>query len=158
MATLTIRDSLDSIRAILAELMQGPDPGSPWILNAGDEGLLANLRRLTPAQAQRTPIEGRASIAGHANHVLFHLGLLNRAMKGENSFAGADWKGSWILGEIDAKAWREMIDGIERAADAYRSHLSEPFEYDPIALTGSLASVVHIGYHFGAIRQLMGLV
>ena len=68
MATLTIRDSLDSIRAIVAELMQGPDPGSPWILNAGDEGLLANLRRLTPDQAQRSPIQGRASIAGCRLH------------------------------------------------------------------------------------------
>lgn len=79
-------------------------------------------------------------------------------MKGENAFADADWKGSWKIKELDEKEWSALISDIDAAIVEAVGHLSGPFEYDQISLTGTLAFAVHIGYHLGEIKQLIALL
>ena len=158
MAELTIRNAIDSVKTLLKELFFGPDKDAVWVINPTDQGLLSLLQGVTHDQANRTLIKGRAGIAGHANHILFHLGLINRSMKGENAFANADWEGSWKIGELNGKEWSTLISDIRAAVVEAAGHLSDPFEYDQIALTGTLALAVHIGYHLGEVKQLMALL
>jgi hypothetical protein len=158
MPELTLKNTIDSIATLLKELFLGPDTNGVWVINSSDSGLLPLLGKIDHAQASRVLIEGRSGISGHASHLLFHLGLINRALKGENAFANADWKGSLKRVVRDEKEWRGLLDELNDALKNTMKNLSEPFEYDQIALTGTIALAVHVGYHFGAIRQLMGLL
>jgi len=145
-------------RTLLRELLFGPSGDEIWIINREDKGLIGQLRALSAAQASRELIPGRASIAGHANHVVFHLGLLNRALRGENSFAGADWAGSWKTGVMTEERWQAVLSDIERQTDTWLSVLEKELDWDPLGLTGTFAGLAHVAYHFGAVRQLVGLL
>jgi hypothetical protein len=158
MSDLTLNNAIDSIAALLKELFLGPDANGVWVINSNDSGLLPLLGKIDHAQAIRILIEGRSSIAGHASHLLFHLGLINKARRGENAFANADWKGSLKRVVRDEKEWQGLLYELNDALKETMRNLAEPFEYDKISLTGTLALAVHVGYHFGAIRQLMGLL
>ena len=146
---------LGALQTLLAELFDGPAPDSSWVLHrgAGTE-LFVMLRGLSAKQASATPVPGRSTIAGHANHLRFSLELLNRWTRGENPFMDADWQGSWRVQTVSDEEWRDLLAALRAEADAWRDAVVAPREWEPIALTGALASAAHVAYHLGAIRQL----
>jgi hypothetical protein len=78
---------LAPVRALFDEIAYGAAPKSGWILNGGDQGLLAALDRLDARQASAAPVNGGATIAAHVNHVRYALELLNRWQRGEDPYA-----------------------------------------------------------------------
>lgn len=139
---------------IFGELIHGtPEVGPSFVLNPGDSGLLASLERMSAEDASSAP-NGGASVAAHAEHLRYGFSMLNRAEPGANPYAEADWTRAWTMGTVSSDEWRARLESLRREAESWMSELATPREVDPIAMTGILASVVHLAYHIGAMRQI----
>lgn len=146
----------DALRTVLDEILEGPrDPRETWVVsNKADSGVVGTLRTLTAEAAQR-PGSGSTTVAAHAAHLEFSLALANRALRGEDPYAGADWVGSWRLDVVDEAGWQALVDGLALEAGRLQEALSGGVDADdPPALMGAIALVAHSAYHLGAIRQL----
>lgn len=139
---------------VLGELLDGAGPDTGWALNPGDRGLLASLDGL-PASAANARPGGRSSIAAHVDHLRYGLQLMNRWAGGEkNPFADADYSASWRKQEVSDGGWRELRDQLAQEARAWLVIAQQPRDVTDDELTGIVASIVHLAYHLGAIRQI----
>lgn len=142
-----------SMKRLFSELVAGPSGGG-YVLNTGDEGLLRSLDKLTAADASRA-VNGGATIAAHTQHLRYGLSLMNRwAADGGDPFTDAAWDAAWSLTAVDAQAWQDIRDGLRAETERWQHTLGTPRDATGIELTGMIASVVHLAYHLGAIRQI----
>ena len=141
------------LATLFAELVDGISGGGAYVLNSGDAGLLASLERMSAGDASASSAGG-ATVAAHADHIRYGLSLMNRWALGENPFKSADWAASWRIGAVSDEQWREVRDGLKRETDAWRTTLEAPREVHEKELTGMISSIVHLAYHFGAVRQI----
>ncbi len=141
--------------AILEELVGGAaEGGGAFTLNSGDVGLLRSLDTLSAADASRS-LDGGATVAAHVQHLRYGLGLMSRwAEQGGNPFADAKWDEAWHVSVVDSERWTEIRDGFRREVSRWHVHLSTTRSLSLVELQGLLASVVHLAYHLGAIRQI----
>jgi hypothetical protein len=148
-------DVTSAMTRLFTELVDGAaGQGGAFILNSGDPGLLRSLDQLSAADASRSVNEG-ATIAAHAQHVRYGLSLMNRwATGGSDPFANARWDEAWKTTVVDASAWQEIRDGLGDEAHQWLTILSSPRQVSDVELTGMMASVAHLAYHLGAIRQI----
>jgi hypothetical protein len=144
-----------SLANLWSELVEGAHkPGNAFVLNSGDAGILKSLDALSAAAASRSVNEG-ATIAAHVQHVRYGLTLMNRwAREGGNPFADAKWDEAWKTGAVDAVQWAEIRSGLAEEARRWAEALRTPRQVEAIELTGMIASIVHLAYHLGAIRQI----
>jgi hypothetical protein len=144
-----------ALTRLFSELVDGTSgQGGAFILNSGDLGLLRSLDKVSPADASRAA-NGGATIAAHAQHLRYGLSLMNRwASSGGNPFADATWDEAWKISEVDESGWKEIRDGLRLEAHRWLTALSTPREVSAVELTGMIASVAHLAYHLGAIRQI----
>jgi len=140
---------------LFSELVDGAaTDGGAFILNSGDVGLLQSLDKLSAADASRAVNDG-ATIAAHAQHVRYGLSLMNQwASAGGNPFANAKWDEAWRTRTVDAAAWDEIRSGLRDEAHRWLLVLKSRSEALEVELTGMTASVAHLAYHLGAIRQI----
>jgi hypothetical protein len=140
---------------LFSELVNGAtDSGGAFVLNSGDIGLLRSLDRIAAADASSS-VNGGATIAAHALHVSFGLSLMNRwAHEGGNPFADAKWDDAWKTTTVSDAEWAEIHRGLRDEAHRWLSVLRSPREVAEAEMLGMLASVSHLAYHFGAIRQI----
>ena len=139
---------------LFAELVDGVDAGGAFILNTGDAGLLRSLDRIPAGDASRSVNDG-ATIAAHVQHLRYGLSLMNRwASEGGNPFANAKWDEAWKVSAVDDAAWAEIRDGLRTEAQRWSQALKSPRDVAEVELTGMVASVAHLAYHLGAIRQI----
>jgi hypothetical protein len=141
---------------LFAELVNGaPDTaGGAFILNTGDAGLLRSLDTLSAADASRSSLGG-ATIAAHAQHVRYGLSLMNRwAEHGGNPFADAKWDAAWKISSVDDATWSEIRTGLGDEVRRWLKTLGTPRDAHEIEVTGMVASIAHLAYHLGAIRQI----
>ena len=143
------------IAGLLSELVDGAAPGGDaFILNSGDAGLLRSLDKLDAGEASRST-NGGATIAAHAQHVRYGLSLMNRwATEGGNPFADARWDEAWKISTVDDRRWAEIRSGLGDESHRWLEVLRSPREVMDIELTGMIASIAHLAYHLGAIRQI----
>jgi hypothetical protein len=148
-------ESSPALARLFAELVDGPTGSSgAFILNSGDVGLLRSLDRLSAADASRS-VTGGATIAAHAQHVRYGLSLMNRwASEGGNPFADATWDEAWKITDVDDSAWMEIRKGLQSEARRWLATLSGPRTLTDVEFTGMVASIAHLAYHIGAIRQI----
>ena len=148
-------DSSPALRRLFSELVDGANnPKGGFILNTGDIGLLKSLEKISAADASRSVNDG-ATIAAHAQHVRYGLSLMNQwVTEGGNPFANAKWDEAWKISGVDAAAWEEIRNGLRDEAQRWLTVLSEPREVIDIEFTGLVASIAHLAYHLGAIRQI----
>ena len=139
---------------ILKELVEGAEPGACWVLNAQDPGLLASLNRLSAEEASAIPSGGGASIAAHVDHLRYGLELLNRWSAGENPFVNADYSASWGRLTVSKEDWASRLEALHSEAYAWMEAIKRPRDVSDFELTGMVASVAHLAYHMGAIRQI----
>jgi hypothetical protein len=139
---------------LLSELLDGPASDASWVLNPGDAGLLASLDRLSAAQASTTPPSGAASIAAHVDHLRYGFELTNRWSQGEQPFADANYRASWEKVSVTESEWAERRRSLRDQAYAWRDAMQKVQSASEAELTGIAASVVHLAYHIGAIRQI----
>lgn len=143
-----------SLSLILRELVRGTAPEACWVLNPGDPGLLASLERISAEAASAPAPAGGGTIAAHVDHLRYGFELLNRWGQGENPFADADYSASWRRGSVSADEWAARRSSLAAEIGGWERTVAEPRDLEDIELTGLLASVAHLAYHLGAIRQI----
>ncbi len=149
-------DSQKVLQDLLREILFGPPGDWAFVLNPGSPGLLAVLEPVAYSQAVKVPPGCNASIAAHTNHLLYSLDLIHQWAEGDpNPFATADWGRSWTVDGLDEQEWSQIKARLRDRSGYWLEFLSKPREWDPISLSGATASLPHIAYHFGAIKQLL---
>lgn len=140
---------------LFSELVDGAnEPGNAFVLNSGDIGLLRSLEKLSADHASRSVNDG-ATIAAHAQHVRYGLSLMNRwAREGGNPFADATWDEAWKTSRVNAGQWDEIRNGLRDEAHRWLEALGSPRETTEVEVSGMIASIAHLAYHLGAIRQI----
>ena len=124
------------------------------MLNSGDVGLLRSLDKMPAAEASRSVNDG-ATIAAHTQHLRYGLSLMNRwAREGGDPFADATWDAAWKMSAVDAAQWDEIREGLRHEARQWREALNAPRDTGDVELSGMIASIAHLAYHLGAIRQI----
>jgi hypothetical protein len=143
------------LATLFSELVDGAKTGGgAFVLNSGDAGLLASLDKLSAVDASRS-VHGGATIAAHAQHVRYGLSLMNRwASEGGDPFADAKWDEAWKTSVVDDSHWSEIRDGLRDEAHRWLRALGAPREVGAVELSGMIASVAHLAYHLGAMRQI----
>lgn len=153
-ATAVSSELNEAVTRLFRELVHGTAPDSCWVLNPKDHGLLASLDRISAASASAPAPAGGASIAAHVDHLRYGLELLNRWAQGEDPFSSADYSASWKRATVDEPAWASLRAALRKEVDQWSRVIEQPRPLSAFELTGVLASVVHLAYHLGAIRQI----
>lgn len=150
---MNTKELAPSLVTLFGELVDGAPEGGAFILNGGDTGLLNALDRITAGSASRNSAGG-ATVAAHVAHLAYGLSLMNRWAGGENPFGDADWAEAWRVGSVSEAEWAELRSRLRAEARRWLALLEEPREVDRLALNGMIASVGHLAYHLGALRQI----
>ena len=142
------------LETLFSELVNGPSSSGAFILNSGDAGLLRSLDNI-PADGASLSINGGATLAAHAQHVRYGLSLMNRwAREGGNPFADATWDEAWKISAVNATEWDAIRSGLHGETADWLHVLNTPREVAGVELSGMIASIAHLAYHLGAIRQI----
>jgi hypothetical protein len=141
------------LERLFSELIKGSDSGA-FVLNSGDVGLLGSLDKISAGDASRS-VNGGATVAAHAQHVRYGLSLMNRwADEGGNPFADAKWDEAWKTSIVSPPEWDDIRDGLRKETTRWLHVLKTPREVADVELTGMIASIAHLAYHLGAVRQI----
>lgn len=138
---------------LFSELVEGAPASGAYMLNAGDQGLLRSLEKISAAQAS-APTSTGSSIAAHVDHLRYGLSLMNRWSGGENPFHDADWSTSWKRTRVTDDEWRALCEALRTEAAQWLQALRAPREVSDVELNGIVGSIAHLAYHLGAIRQI----
>jgi hypothetical protein len=145
----------DALATLFAELTNGAGSDACWTLNQNDPGLLRSVDALSAESASRVGPNGGAPIAAHVDHLCYGLELLLRWSEGEeNPFADADYSRSWRLGPVSDEQWAALRRRLRDDTNKWLAVIREPRPMSQVELTGVVASVVHLAYHLGAMRQI----
>jgi hypothetical protein len=147
-------DAVTPLINLLNELVDGSSPDAAYVLNSGDEGLLKSLDKLSAKDASAVPVNGGASIAAHVDHLSYGFELMNRWRNGEEPYSTADWTKSWECGTVSEKEWQDLLDRLKDEIDDWRETMKNLPSLTETEENGIVGVVVHLGYHFGAIRQI----
>jgi hypothetical protein len=143
-----------ALARLFAEVVDGAPGGGAFVLNSGDIGLLRSLDTLSAADASLSANDG-ATIAAHAQHLRYGLCLMNRwAAEGGDPFADARWDVAWQTSAVDQRQWDEIRDGLRDESRRWLAALGAARDLTSAELCGMIASVAHLAYHLGAIRQI----
>jgi hypothetical protein len=144
-----------SLTLLFAELLDGPSSEASYMLNGGDHGLLGSLDGLSAEAASSTPESGGASIAAHVDHLRYGIGLMNRWSAGEaDPWTGADWAESWRRTTVTDEQWATLREQLRGETRQWHAALQMPRDLSELELNGVIASIAHLAYHLGAIRQI----
>jgi hypothetical protein len=150
---MTSNELARSLPALFAELVYGPPQTGAFVLNRGDVGLLATVETLSSEDASQAH-EGRATIAAHVDHLRYGLSLMNRWAGGENPFADANWAKSWDFTAVTETEWSRLREQLQAEVVRWHAALQSLQEVTGAELDGVIASIAHLAYHLGAIRQI----
>ena len=144
-----------ALTRLFSELVDGSaSQTSGFILNGGDVGLLRSLDNISAADASRS-VNAGATIAAHAQHLRYGLTLMNRwASEGGDPFADATWDEAWKTAAVGEPAWSEIRNGLRDETQRWLKSLGTPRDLSDVEFTGMIASIGHLAYHLGAIRQI----
>lgn len=143
-----------AIDTLLSELVDGGTGESCYVLNPTDPGILRSLDRLSAADGSAPAPSGGASIAAHVDHLCYGFELLNRFAAGENAFDTADYSASWRRIQVSEEEWSALRQRLREEIAAWRAAVVHLDHDMPLHVTGAIASIVHLAYHLGAIRQI----
>ena len=152
---MNTKEASPALTRLFSELVDGTSERTgAFILNSGDLGMLRSLDKISAADASHSVNDG-ATIAAHAQHLRYGLSLMNRwASQGGNPFADATWDEAWKTSGVNALGWTEIRDGLRDEAHRWLTALTSPRDVTEEQLTGMIASIAHLAYHLGAIRQI----
>jgi hypothetical protein len=150
---MNTREITGTLSTLLSELVEGAPGGGAYMLNAGDEGFLRSLDKLSADEASSLTPTG-SSIAAHVDHVRYGLSLMNRWSQGENPFETADWSASWKNTTVSDGEWRQLRGQMRDEATRWLAAMRQPRDVNEIELNGVVGSIAHLAYHLGAIRQI----
>ena len=142
-----------SLATLLHEVLEGPAATGAFVLNRGDRGLLGALDQLSAQQASARPT-GRPSVAAHVEHLRYGLELLNKWVRGTDPWSTADYAASWQRDHVNDEQWKTLREALRDQAGAWIRATARRTDWSELATTEAFASVVHLAYHLGAIRQV----
>jgi hypothetical protein len=94
-------------------------------------------------------------VAAHTDHLRYGLELLNRWAAGEKDpWHDADFAASWTRQEVTDEQWLTLRQSLAKESRAWLKAIGDRRDWTTTELSEALASVVHLGYHLGAIRQI----
>jgi hypothetical protein len=147
---------------VLREACEGGRPGEGTAFldgtkadGSGNSGLFATLDALSAEQASDPTALG-TSVAAHAAHVAFYLEVTVRWAGGDRG--PFDWKGSFEPRVVDEARWQATRNRVRAAYRAVVDLARKTQTWDEDAAGGLAASLAHLAYHLGAIRQIVKLV
>jgi hypothetical protein len=146
-------DLVATMATLFNELVAGAPPSGGYMLNPGDEGLLRSVDKLSAAAASAVTPTG-SSVAAHVDHLRYGLSLMNRWSTGENPFKDADWTASWNKTRVSETEWRTLRSELGLEVDRWLRALRTAREVQETELNEMIASIAHLAYHLGAIRQI----
>jgi hypothetical protein len=147
-------DITPTLESLFSELVNGPSRSGAFILNSGDAGLLRSLDKISALDASLS-INGGATIAAHVQHVRYGLSLMNRwARESGDPFADAKWDEAWKISAVTAEEWEAIRSALREEILHWLQVLKTPREAADVEVSGMIASIVHLAYHIGAIRQI----
>lgn len=153
---------VEAVLAMLKEACEGGAPGQGTGFldgtkadGSGNHGLFAVLDALDAERASRPTALG-LSVAGHAAHLAFHLEAGVRWAKGDRG--PNDWPGSFEPRVVDEAAWRATRARMRAAYAANAEYARSVTTWDDDAAGTLAASLAHVTYHLGAIRQAIKLL
>ena len=143
-----------TLATLFRELVDGVPRDPSYMLNTGDVGLHGSLEKLSAEEASRTSLGG-ASIAAHVDHLRYGLALMNQWKSGvKNPWAGADWTQSWKISSVNDTEWERQRRELRTEAHRWLDSLAAARSMDETQLTYMIASIAHLAYHLGAVRQI----
>ena len=143
-----------TLATLFRELIDGAPRDPSYMLNTGDAGLLASLDNISSSDASRIHAGG-ASIAAHVDHLRYGITLMNEWRSGvKNPWAKADWTMSWRKTSVSDEEWKRLRTELRRQTHQWLGALGAARELDETQLTYMMASIAHLAYHLGAIRQM----
>jgi len=152
---MTVPEASKAVLNLLNDLIGGSAPEGSWILNPNDPGLLRSLDALPAEQASEIPSGGGSSIAAHVEHLRFGLELLNRWGEGETDvFVNANFSASWAHNIVTTEEWAVRRKALARETHKWCRVVENPTASGGPGIDAMIASVVHLAYHLGAIRQI----
>lgn len=153
---MNTRELTAALTTLFTELVMGAGPpgAGSFVLNTGDIGLLRSLDTLSAGDASRST-NGGATIAAHAQHLAFGLSLMNRwAREGGDPYEDPKWDEAWKTSVVDEAQWNAIRSNLRDHAVRWRETLSLEREVTASELSGMIATIAHVAYHFGAMRQI----
>jgi len=66
----------------------------------------------------------------------------------------AEWTASWNRSIVNDEEWAALRQTLGAEARTWLETLGVPREYTEVELNDVIASVAHLAYHLGAIRQI----
>ena len=143
-----------TLATLFRELVDGVPRDPSYMLNTGDIGLHGSLEKLSAEDASRTSLGG-ASIAAHVDHLRYGLALMNQWKAGvKNPWAGADWTQSWKISSVSDAEWNRLRRELGNETHQWLNSLSSARSMDETQLLYMIASIAHLAYHLGAVRQI----
>jgi hypothetical protein len=143
-----------TLATLFRELIDGVPRDPSYMLNTGDVGLHGSLEKLSAEDASRTSLGG-ASIAAHVDHLRYGLALMNQWKAGvKNPWAGADWTASWKISTVTDAEWDRLRRELRSETHRWLDSLGAVRSIDETQLTYMIASIAHLAYHVGAVRQI----
>ena len=80
---------------------------------------------------------------------------MNRwASEGGDPFSDAKWDEAWKTTRVNDGEWAAIRDGLRGETHRWLQALGSPREVAPVELNGMIASIAHLAYHLGAVRQI----
>lgn len=148
-----------SLNTLLRETLFRADDTAAYLLNAGEPGLVETLNGLSAKEASTPPGPGRKPIVSHANHVLYGLGLTDRAIGGDmKAYENANWDEAWKLEKVNDQEWEDLVAKLDATAQRVLEGGPQIENWNEIMLTGMFGVAAHTAYHLGAIRQMLRAV
>ncbi|NJK46703.1 MAG: DinB family protein [Pleurocapsa sp. SU_196_0] len=138
---------LNAILTAMTSAFDGKD-GDDWF-----NGLTATLDGVTPELASRLPAPGRSSLAAHLRHVVYTLEVVNARFSGEP--LEPDWDAAWQQPTVTAQEWTALRSGLEEQRRALAKQIETRTEPSQRFLEEAIKNLVHLGYHIGAMRQIL---
>jgi hypothetical protein len=150
---MNTREATASLMAVMNELVNGTAPTGGYLLNRGDVGIVRAMAQLTAREASHVLNNG-SSIAAHIAHVTYYTQIMNRWAAGENPWDTANWEASWLEPSVTSEEWELLKRDLSKELNAWNKVLGEPREVTEAELSSMIASIAHLAYHLGAIRQM----
>jgi hypothetical protein len=146
---------------VLAETFEGgkPNLGTHFLDHtksdgSSNQGFFATLDSLSPVQASSLTSLG-LSIAAHTAHSAFHIEATIRSASGDRS--PNDWQGSFEPRVVDALEWAAQRQRLKNAHSSIVDLAHNTPVWDQHSATGMMATLAHVTYHLGAVKQILKL-
>lgn len=136
--------------AVLKEGYEGPtNPWSYFTDARPDAGLAGTLKGLNASDASRS-VAG-LSVVAHVHHVAFGMNASADWIRGDHT--PKEWKESWSIISVDDQGWIKLQQSLQEAYNNLRQTIVFHNSDSAHSFGGAVASIAHLAYHLGAIRQ-----